>query len=815
MTCEAEESSLEMAYYLSTAFLGGVLSRCDDRRPPWLKRMRLLGTADLPAELQDHTAAALRVVATKFRQDANQNSAKAWAPSVKGAAALWRTCFAVSVAKIAPWSATPALFMAVTQTLMEGFRAALSKIWLEVQDQFTTKISKYRGLKARPPWSVLEALYQETLVNRAGFGIRQEGVGAMKSAAKASSLQDFAEEALVLQFAIDICEAALDDAQDYLGAWMKRKQKVGGISRKKRGANDAENDAFGNDAWCDDAEHRALCHMATRLLIAADGPCGYMQAATISQHLLLGIFTGLAPLLRDRSQKFLLLVTDSHAQAGKIPPFQVDVPEEAKGSLKFDLVALSYMEVYQEFKILLQATPLVTLNLIRKVQGHWRGYILRVKHLPRLKQFAYYCKICGWPAAPSAEERREKQGQTAPAAARARPQTLEEQIEGAQPSVSKFLGGPDKSRADPTPGASPPPKKKVMQQRKAEVEEAEEERTQEHEAFVQEQLDFDNSIAACGKAVELLTKFYGDGTPKESTRPAWMSLVQSLQKVNGAATAMKKHMPKLETVLQTGQTPGMRGSTMHTNYEVQTGDALSIVEQVKGLQQTFQEDKESSIDQEQELSAAFTNLMAQKTEQLNSLVSQRDTQQAVLTQVSQELEENRNAEATAKATLLDEQAYLSAIQQEERDTVAMFEQRQHDRAEEKTAVNMALRVLSQENPALLQMHHQTVQKRVLKKARAVAQGCPRCHAASMMLRQKASNLHSELLATAAMTTGSGEALVPVVAQLNDLVRRIDEQQKAEEEHKDWCEHELAETAKTKAHHEQLVKELTPEEKTQR
>merc|ERR1719398_281682 len=77
----------------------------------------------------------------------------------------------------------------------------------------------------------------------------------------------------------------------------------------------------------------------------------------------------------------------------------------------------------------------------------------------------------------------------------------------------------------------------------------------------------------------------------------------------------------------------------------------------------------------------------------------------------------------------------------------------------------------------------------------------------MMLRQKASNLHSELLATAAMTTGSGEALVPVVAQLNDLVRRIDEQQKAEEEHKDWCEHELAETAKTKAHHEQLVEEL--------
>merc|ERR1719487_2847310 len=134
---------------------------------------------------------------------------------------------------------------------------------------------------------------------------------------------------------------------------------------------------------------------------------------------------------------------------------------------------------------------------------------------------------------------------------------------------------------------------------------------------------------------------------------------------------------------------------MNTAYETKTGEALSIVEQVKGLQATFQEDKESSIDQEQELTAAFQSLMQQKTAQLNSLVQQRDTQQAILNQVSQELEENRNAEATAKATLLDEQAYLSTIKAQEADTTAMYNQRMKDRAEEKTAVNMALKVLTQ------------------------------------------------------------------------------------------------------------------------
>merc|ERR1719261_66235 len=69
------------------------------------------------------------------------------------------------------------------------------------------------------------------------------------------------------------------------------------------------------------------------------------------------------------------------------------------------------------------------------------------------------------------------------------------------------------------------------------IEAAKEKRTEEHNNYVQEQLDFDNSIAACEKAVELLTKFYGDGKPKESTRPAWMSLMATVQKLHLVAKA--------------------------------------------------------------------------------------------------------------------------------------------------------------------------------------------------------------------------------------------------------------------------------------
>merc|ERR1719197_1483842 len=85
--------------------------------------------------------------------------------------------------------------------------------------------------------------------------------------------------------------------------------------------------------------------------------------------------------------------------------------------------------------------------------------------------------------------------------------------------------------------------------------------------------------------------------------------------------------------------------------------------------------------------------------------------------------------------------------------------------------------------------------------------CRNCARAAALLKEKASTFHSELLATAAMTTGSGQALVPVIQQLQELIHRLDEQQHAEQEHKEWCENELAETNRAKTHHEMLVAEL--------
>merc|ERR1719482_1074826 len=90
-------------------------------------------------------------------------------------------------------------------------------------------------------------------------------------------------------------------------------------------------------------------------------------------------------------------------------------------------------------------------------------------------------------------------------------------------------------------------------------------------------------------------------------------------------------------------------------------------------------------------------------------------------------------------------------------------------------------------------------------------GCPQCERATILLRKAARSFHSELLAVAAAATMSGaggEALNNVIVKLEDLLKRIDEEQAMEDEHKAWCETEMSTTQQKKATHEANVATLT-------
>merc|ERR1719386_189230 len=100
---------------------------------------------------------------------------------------------------------------------------------------------------------------------------------------------------------------------------------------------------------------------------------------------------------------------------------------------------------------------------------------------------------------------------------------------------------------------------------------------------------------------------------------------------------------------------------------------MNIVEQVKVLAQTFTEDKQRAVEEENRLQKTFDGLIAKKNAILSTLRGERDTQQAVLNQVNQNIAENESALKMAQDTLADTQIYLASVTKQHSEANAMYE----------------------------------------------------------------------------------------------------------------------------------------------
>merc|ERR1719408_988272 len=106
--------------------------------------------------------------------------------------------------------------------------------------------------------------------------------------------------------------------------------------------------------------------------------------------------------------------------------------------------------------------------------------------------------------------------------------------------------------------------------------------------------------------------------------------------------AAKKPSKTMVGFLEKAKQP-VTGVTMSNAYVAKTDEALSIVDQVKLLGQTFADDKQSGVDEENRLQSTFDGLMTEKRAVLVDPQGQRDTQQGQLNSVNQQLGENQGA----------------------------------------------------------------------------------------------------------------------------------------------------------------------------
>jgi chromosome segregation ATPase len=361
---------------------------------------------------------------------------------------------------------------------------------------------------------------------------------------------------------------------------------------------------------------------------------------------------------------------------------------------------------------------------------------------------------------------------------------------------------------------------KEIDQEQSQVNAATEKRNSEHDAFAKEQQDFANAVAACSKAVKLLGDHYGDA-PKEASKPAWMSLLNTylgtISKSVDSLGAKDQHK-KLVATLKDKSSKGAiallhrhKGKAPFEQYEDSRGESMNIVDQVKVLAQTFAEDKQSAVEEENRLQKTFEGLISKKNALLSTLRGERDTQQAVLNQVNQNIAEKETALKMAQDTLADTQTYLAAVTKQHAEATEMYETRVKDRKDETEAVNKALEVLADFSFMQKQAGVKAIDK--FSKQHHFGhhhqknQNCVGCAKVAAMLRQKAKLFHSAVLSAAAATSMGSDAIDGVIDNLKELIRRIDEEQKTEKEHKDWCEEETGLTNAKVTDHSGIVDSL--------
>lgn len=335
-------------------------------------------------------------------------------------------------------------------------------------------------------------------------------------------------------------------------------------------------------------------------------------------------------------------------------------------------------------------------------------------------------------------------------------------------------------------------------------------RNEEHSSFVTEQTNFDNAIAACNKAVEILGKHYGDGTEAELKKPEFMSLLAIIRqaatsldrKVTNGHKSWSKIKPHSFSLLQGHSHAVLPGND---RYEAKTGEALSIVDQVKVLASTFAEDKQTAIEEEAKLQKLYDNLMTEKKAVLADLVAQLAEKTTLFNQVKQDIASNESKLAMAEKNLQDQQNYLSSITEQHKVFGEAFAARKKDRGEELAAVNQALGVLDKYN-TFVQLGKA---KKSLLSRLSPASGvkCKGCKQAVSFLKSKASLFHSALLEAAATASAGMEAVDEIVKNLEGLMVRIDQEQKFETEHKEWCEKETGLTTKKRDDHRYVCDDL--------
>jgi len=329
------------------------------------------------------------------------------------------------------------------------------------------------------------------------------------------------------------------------------------------------------------------------------------------------------------------------------------------------------------------------------------------------------------------------------------------------------------------------------------IEEAEAQRKKEAEEYLKKKAALELGLANLEKAIKVLAEATVDATPNllkpDANRDA-QAETKLLTVMAGVRSALVKYnslseknvdksdVGTLKTFLSSPN-PSLvetRANPALGTYTSQSGQIQGILAQMKD---DFEAELKSSAEEESAAQENHDSLMETKREDLalleKTLTKTKVNQGNDEKQLAEDSQEREETQAQLKA----DEAFFEETKSSCKAKADQWAGRARSRTEELAAIDQALAVLtSEESKAIFKASHETM---FLQIAHQTAK--PAREQAFNILKSVSVKTSSLRLAAIASTVATGWHFDAVIADIDKMITALREEEKADIEHKDWCE----------------------------
>ena len=277
--------------------------------------------------------------------------------------------------------------------ISEGMRNAQVRLSCRIletlDDQFTSRVSPYRGIKlSKPVWSTLNNVISDCYTRILGVPTTCPSDESSSGLIMTAGVDDFVNELSTTIISVRVYETLIEKVMQILSNFNSRHLKALSNRDSSSPISLSSFQAMLTSPWCDDVEVRAITAAYLSICKIVRGRC---DTSVLFGAVLSGAW-------RAIEQLDVIKSVSSAASQGETSIIFEGLGEAELRLNSWRLLARSYTNPPSQFVLHLQSAPQYKReSTALRIQSWWRGVRLRKIHLKNMRIICIFIQNVGWP----------------------------------------------------------------------------------------------------------------------------------------------------------------------------------------------------------------------------------------------------------------------------------------------------------------------------------------------------------------------------------------------------------------------------------